>query len=218
MGVLATMALAGCSLTGGGSKPPARSGTSSSTTTASPFDVTLPTAAAEPVSSTSGTDRSGTDRGGTATGAPTPTTPRTVGLATPQAASRNLWDGWRDDDRERALLYATPRAVTIVFARRWSSDVQLQACSIVGLGDPSVEGSKDEFDCIYRYGGSDDAVHVRVAGDPEAGYRVVGAERFGVIATTTEPLLDATTTTMVPTTRAGSKSKVKAKKTNTARR
>src|SRR4051794_23300364 len=41
---------------------------------------------------------------------PPPSTRPRQGLATPESAARNLWDGWRDDDRARARLFASRAA------------------------------------------------------------------------------------------------------------
>lgn len=55
----------------------------------------------------------------------------TLGLTTPEAASQNLWDAWRDNDRERALLYASKTAVDSLFATRWQPDAQNEGCGTV---------------------------------------------------------------------------------------
>jgi hypothetical protein len=61
----------------------------------------------------------------------TPTTapPIILGLKTPQAASRNLFDAWKENDRARALRFATAAAVEVVFRQAWGAEVQDDGCS-----------------------------------------------------------------------------------------
>ena len=63
-----------------------------------------------------------------ATSAPPTTVAVPKGLDTVEAASQNLWDAWRDDDRPRALLYATPAAVDALFLTRWGPELRNQGC------------------------------------------------------------------------------------------
>ena len=146
VGLTAILALAvsACSWPGraGKSSAPPATSAAAATTTVSPFDVTLPSGPAL-------TADSSRPAASTAESSQPPAIRR--GLLTPQAASRNLWDAWRDDDRPRALLYAEPGAVRVLFARRWTADLVDEGCTIVGLADPGVKGSLDQFTCTYRY-------------------------------------------------------------------
>lgn len=65
--------------------------------------------------------------------------PLPKGLDTIEATSQNLWDAWRDDDRARALLYATPDAVEALFLTKWGPEVRNQGCG-------SIEGVAR---CVY---------------------------------------------------------------------
>jgi hypothetical protein len=62
---------------------------------------------------------------------PTPTTtpPVLLGLKTPQAASRNLFDAWRENDRARARRFAASAAVDVIFRQPWGAEVQDDGCS-----------------------------------------------------------------------------------------
>jgi hypothetical protein len=61
----------------------------------------------------------------------TPTTTPLIilGLKTPQAASRNLFDAWKENDRARALRFASGAAVDVVFRQAWGAEVQDDGCS-----------------------------------------------------------------------------------------
>jgi hypothetical protein len=61
----------------------------------------------------------------------TPTTapPVILGLKTPQSASRNLFDAWKENDRARALRFASAAAVDAVFRTPWGAEVQDDGCS-----------------------------------------------------------------------------------------
>jgi hypothetical protein len=61
----------------------------------------------------------------------TPTTvpPVILGLKTPQAASRNLFDAWKENDRARAKRFASPSAVEVIFRQPWGAEVQDDGCS-----------------------------------------------------------------------------------------
>lgn len=105
------IALSGCT---GGSSPTPDSTASSTVPSASP------------------TPQPG-DLGQAPTVPPTPSAPPTTvamtkGLDTIEAASQNLWDAWRDDDRPRALVYATPEAVDALFVTRWGPELRNQGC------------------------------------------------------------------------------------------
>jgi hypothetical protein len=60
---------------------------------------------------------------------PSTQSPYTRGLDTPEAAAKNLWDAWRDSDRERALLAAEPDAVTSLFSIGWGPEIAEQGCA-----------------------------------------------------------------------------------------
>lgn len=166
---------------GKSSSPPAPS-VAAVTTTVSPFDVTLPSGPAltadssRPVAPPEETSRPPAVR---------------RGLLTPQAASRNLWDAWRDDDRPRALLYAQSGAVRVLFARPWTPDLVDEGCTIVGLADPGVKGSVDQFTCTYRYLGG--AISLSAAGT-DRDYSITDAAR-NEQAASIEPLETSTTLT-----------------------
>jgi hypothetical protein len=60
---------------------------------------------------------------------PTTTPPVILGLKTPQSASRNLFDAWKENDRARALRFASTAAVDAVFRTPWGAEVQDDGCS-----------------------------------------------------------------------------------------
>ncbi len=83
-----------------------------------------------------------------------------LGLATPQAAARNLWDSWRDRDRPRALLYASPRAVDRLFDWTWEPQVRQAGCTPIEAGWLCrFEGPKQRWDS-------------QIKGSSSLGYRV----------------------------------------------
>ncbi len=59
----------------------------------------------------------------------TTTPPIILGLKTPQAASRNLFDAWKENDRARARRFAAPAAVEVIFRQPWGAEVQDDGCS-----------------------------------------------------------------------------------------
>jgi hypothetical protein len=61
----------------------------------------------------------------------TPTTSPAIilGLKTPQAASRNLFDAWKENDRGRARRFATQAAVEVIFREPWGAEVQDDGCT-----------------------------------------------------------------------------------------
>jgi hypothetical protein len=67
--------------------------------------------------------------------------PTRRGLDTPQAASRNLYDAWRENDRIRALDFASLAAVDTLFSQTWGAEIGDDGC----IATPSPE----EFRCIY---------------------------------------------------------------------
>ncbi len=72
---------------------------------------------------------------------PTTTESSAMGLETPVAASRNLFDSWRENDRVRALEYASLPAVETLFAEKWGAEVNDTGCN--ATPDPTV------FRCTY---------------------------------------------------------------------
>jgi hypothetical protein len=90
------------------------------------------------------------------------------GLPTPQAAARNLWDAWRDEDRPRALLYAKRQAVTTLFGSRWTPQVREAGCTVTEAGWLCrFEGEKLRWD-LFVEGSQGDGYRVRriAVGDP----------------------------------------------------
>jgi hypothetical protein len=63
------------------------------------------------------------------------------GLPTPQAAGRDLLESWRDNDRVRALGYATQAAVDTLFAQPWGAEISDNGC--ISTANPK------EFRCIF---------------------------------------------------------------------
>jgi hypothetical protein len=62
----------------------------------------------------------------------TTTPPVILGLKTPQAASRNLFDAWRENDRSRARRFALSSVVDVMFRQPWGAEVQDDGCSETG--------------------------------------------------------------------------------------
>jgi hypothetical protein len=99
-----------------------------------------------------------------------------IGLRTPEAASRNLWDSWQDKDRERAVLYASIDAVNSLFALAWTPETLDQGCR------PSSKATM-AASCLFIQG---TVVKVlEVAGNDKLGYKVVR------VATGQQPLPEA---------------------------
>lgn len=82
------------------------------------------------------------------------------GLRTPQAAARNLWDAWRDRDRPRALLYASPAAVDRLFDWNWVPQIRQAGCTPL------------DTKWLCRFEGPKQRWDASVGGDVTAGYRV----------------------------------------------
>lgn len=102
------------------------------------------------------------DSGRDATVTTLATTPAnsTTGLATPQAAARNLWDAWRDLDQPRALLYASPKVVSLVFATAWSPQIRQAGCTQIESG------------WLCRFEGRKTRWDFDIEGDEVQGYRI----------------------------------------------
>ncbi len=100
-----------------------------------------------------------------------------MGLDTPEAAAKNLWDAWRDDDRPRALAAAESTAVDALFEDNWGPEVAEQGCV------PVVPDSV--YRCAFVQGSAARLVEVRsIAGR----YRAIRVERIGDLATSAGPL------------------------------
>lgn len=100
-----------------------------------------------------------------------------MGLDTPEAAAKNLWDAWRDDDRPRALAAAESVAVNTLFQDNWGPEVAEQGCV------PVIADSV--YRCAFVQGSAARLVEVRaVAGR----YRAIRVERIGDLATSAGPL------------------------------
>ncbi len=100
-----------------------------------------------------------------------------VGLRTPQSAARNLWDAWRDQDRPRALLYASVEAVDKLFDWTWVPQVRQAGCTPL------------EKNWLCRFEGPKQRWDATIRGDADAGYRVTAvrvAEPAGDLLTPAE--------------------------------
>jgi hypothetical protein len=101
-----------------------------------------------------------------------------LGLDTPEAAAKNLWDAWRDDDRERALMAADNDAVTALFQDNWGPEVAEQGCVAVVV--------ESVYRCAFVQGAAARLVEVRSV---NGRYRAVRVERIGDLATSAGPLV-----------------------------
>ena len=110
----------------------------------------------------------------TAVHASTPSTRPARGLATPEAASKNLWDAWRDDDRPRALVAATSSAVDSLFREVWGAEIHNQGCAALSAN-------------TYRCAFADEATAriVTVVGGSALGYRSTRVDIVGSAALVT---------------------------------
>jgi hypothetical protein len=101
---------------------------------------------------------------------PAPATPaaETGGLDTIEAANQNLWDAWRDDDRPRALAYATTAAVESLFLSKWGPEVRNQGCG-TGSGIPR---------CVYTLRGG---ARVVIMGQNTTGFFAQRVETVGAL-------------------------------------
>ena len=106
--------------------------------------------------------------------ATTPSTRPARGLATPEAASKNLWDAWRDDDRPRALVAATSSAVDSLFREVWGAEIHNQGCAALSAN-------------TYRCAFADEATAriVTVVGGSALGYRSTRVDIVGSAALAT---------------------------------
>ncbi len=109
------------------------------------------------------------------------------GLDTPDAASQNLWDSWRDNDRSRALLFASRGAVDTLFETGWQPDARNVGCGTsVGVNR-----------CVYTFTEGTQLVGrlVIIDGTDATGYRASRVEQVGDLPTTNRldsPLVDDT--------------------------
>ena len=103
------------------------------------------------------------------------------GLATPEAASKNLWDAWRDDDRPRALVAASSVAVDALFRETWGAEIHNQGCATL---------STNTYRCAFV-----DESTARIV-------TVVGGTTLGYRAIRVDPMPAAALATLVPITAA----------------
>ena len=116
-----------------------------------------------------------------AAGAASPTIVRTayqLGLDTPEAAAKNLWDSWRDDDRSRALIAADEQAVNTLFLDSWGPEVDEQGCIAVV--------TDVRYRCAFVQGNAARIIEVNLLAGR---YRVTGVQRIGELATSAGPLV-----------------------------
>ncbi len=101
-----------------------------------------------------------------------------LGLDTPEAAAKNLWDSWRDDDRTRALIAADEQAVNTLFLDSWGPEVDEQGCIAV-VADV-------RYRCAFVQGNAARIIEVNLLAGR---YRVTGVQRIGELATSAGPLV-----------------------------
>jgi hypothetical protein len=108
------------------------------------------------------------------------------GLATPTAATRNLWDAWRDDDRPRAEMFATRTVVDVLFGSSWSPQHAIGGCASVEAGWAcSFEGPTARWSLI-------------VSGDERVGFRVTDIAVVAVRREPGRPLVEGRSTIVDP--------------------
>lgn len=115
--------------------------------------------------------------GGTLVSRASLNTPYTNGLDTPEAAAKNLWDAWRDDDRDRALVAADPAAVAALFLDPWGPEIDEQGCAVIV--------AEARYRCAFVQGNAARIIDVASVGGR---YRVTRTERIGDFATSSGPL------------------------------
>ncbi len=101
-----------------------------------------------------------------------------LGLDTPEAAAKNLWDSWRDSDRTRALIAADEQAVNTLFLDSWGPEVDEQGCIAV-VADV-------RYRCAFVQGNAARIIEVNLLAGR---YRVTGVQRIGELATSAGPLV-----------------------------
>ncbi len=99
-----------------------------------------------------------------------------LGLDTPEAAAKNLWDSWRDDDRSRALIAADEQAVNTLFADSWGPEVDEQGCIAVV--------TDVRYRCAFVQGNAARIIEVNLLAGR---YRVTAVQRIGELATSAGP-------------------------------
>ena len=162
--VFGALALAGCI---GGPKGPTRSpGRAGAVGTVGMVATAMANGAAPPNAP-----------GSSASTNPAIRSPFSRGLETPGAAAKNLWDAWRDDDRERALVAADPEAVATLFKDPWGPEVDDQGCAVV-IAD-------SHYRCAFVQGTAARIIDVYAI---EGRYRVTRTERIGEFAMSSGPL------------------------------
>jgi hypothetical protein len=113
------------------------------------------------------------------------------GLATPTAATRNLWDAWREADRPRALMFASARAVDQLFQVSWTPQFAMGGCDAIEAGWAcSFEGPTSRWSLV-------------VEGDERLGYRVTGIGVVKVQRGPGEPLGEGRSTIVDPSQEIG---------------
>ena len=100
-----------------------------------------------------------------------------AGLETPEAAAKNLWDAWRDDDRNRALVAADLQAVSDLFLDPWGPEVDDQGCVAVVVAS--------RYRCAFVQGNAARLIDVASV---EGRFRVTRVERVGEFASASGPL------------------------------
>jgi hypothetical protein len=192
---VATVLLSRCAA-GDSSAQPSASATTTTASTVAAEAIPSPIPTVDPnVTPTVPADGAAFDPSAT----PTTTESTARGLETPVAASRNLFDSWRENDRVRALEYASLPAVETLFTEKWGAEVSDAGCN--ATPDPTV------FRCTYvkdRKGWV-----ATIAGNAARGFRVrvvVVVGRAGVSAgpittapeTSAPPLVDGSAPDYVP--------------------
>lgn len=181
------LALSACGGSGGGDTSTSVPGESLSSTVALEASTGTPASAIAPgtespvAAPTIATRAAPTAAAGAAgsDGAATASTRQRRGLATPEAASKNLWDAWRDDDRPRALVAASPDAVEALFNEPWGAEIRNQGCAAL---------SANTYRCAFV--AESTARVVTVVGGPRTGYR----------STRVDEVANAALATLVPVT------------------
>ena len=122
-------------------------------------------------------------------------------LPTPEAATKELWDAWRDNDRPRALHFHPVKVVDVLLATKWSPQTENLGCDHVESANPVAVLM---IACHWRT--PDGGFTITVVGRPNTGYRVTRLD-IGIPATTVVTPAsgaDATVDSIVDTTEATS--------------
>ncbi len=178
--VAAAMLLVGCTDTPSTPAVPAVPASSPGALTAAGATTTAPAPTAGNASLAGGAaERTTGAAGSSGTDAGPGNTPTAfnAGLETPEAAAKNLWDAWRDDDRDRALLAADPQAVSDLFLDPWGPEVDDQGCLAVVAAR--------RYRCAFVQGNAARLIDVVSV---EGRFRVTRVERVGEFASASGPL------------------------------